>query len=138
MDIKIIKIEYIYYLKTQYEQNELAKLEKIAIALWKTIKYITNTQNLRSSPIELRNISDNPKSSVNEVCQCYTNVDKNLAQDTIIFHNNQSTLQLLPAFSNSPPGSRRSVKLKITSFNLRLFNIKKIHSRKSHEVFNTF
>lgn len=35
MDIKIIKIEYIYiyYLKTQYEQNELAKLEKIVIAL---------------------------------------------------------------------------------------------------------
>lgn len=98
-DNLILKLTYTRYrnfcngllrkLRIAYEKNELEKAKNNPRALWKTIKEITNSHKLKSSPIELLKMKDNPKSSLNSVCNYFSNVGKNLA-DKISSQTNTS------------------------------------------------
>lgn len=70
-------------LKRTYEKSELEKSRNNPKALWKTIKEITNTSKICSSPVELLKICDSPASSLNYVCSFFSNVGKNMAAKII-------------------------------------------------------
>lgn len=66
-------------LKRSYEMSELEKSKNNPKALWKTIKEITNTGKICSSPDELLKTCDSPTSSLNNVCSFFSNIGKNMA-----------------------------------------------------------
>lgn len=78
-------------LKLTYEKCELQKAQSNPKELWKTIQDITNTRKVRTSPDKLLKISDNPQSSVNQVCSYFSNIGKKLADDIIKINRQPTT-----------------------------------------------
>lgn len=66
-------------LKRAFEKSELEKSKNNPKALWRTIKDITKTSKICSSPVELLKTSDTPATSLNNVCSFFSNIGKNMA-----------------------------------------------------------
>lgn len=86
---EILKITYTRYrnycnsllrnLKREYEKSEFTKAKKNTKATWDVIKKVSDLNIQKSSPVELLQLSESPKSSLNLVNDFFTNIGKNLA-----------------------------------------------------------
>lgn len=87
-------------LKRAYDKNELQKAKNNPKATWKAIKAITNSSSQRLSPNELLKLTNDPKSSANQVNTFFTDIGRQLASQVSPLPRSDNNVKIPP---HQPP-----------------------------------